>query len=141
MDYMSKCNDYQGEMLKLVWLLKSEECQKSESWRQLGRKFIVHFRPQIIDCLGYDGVEPAAGRVPLADEDFWCDLLGKLKVEYFFGDISFDYLVQHVYKVFAFQNAPGSVSTEIKMHCSEYSDCISRFLKEIKDIQKSKREI
>lgn len=126
--------------MRLAWLLTTEECRKTQGWSLLSRKFFEHFRPQILKCMGYDGVEPAAGRVPLAYENFWCDLLGQMKTEEFFGEASFEFITQHVYSSFCFERMMGAVCTEIKTHSSEYSDCIKRFLHEIKAISKGKQD-
>lgn len=124
----------------LAALFASKECRKAEGWRQLGRKFYDHYRAQILACLGYDQVQPLAERVPLKDEDFWYDLLGQMHGMGFFDNVSFEFLAEHAYTFFRIEDSKGSVCTKMKTRCSDYSDCIGHFLKEIKDIQKRNQE-
>ena len=75
--YIGECPDRRTEIMKLDWLLGSDECQQKKGWTDLANKFFDKFRPEILTWCGFDLVDPWKERVPVNDRKFLSDLLGK----------------------------------------------------------------
>ena len=74
-----------------------------------------------------------------SDRKFLSDLLGQMKV-YYFNDVSFDFLAERFYLCFRLEGTVGSFCTEMKVHDSDYSDCIKHFLNEINKINNKNKK-
>lgn len=137
--YIGECPDRRTEIMKLAWLLGTDECRKKRGWNDLARKFFENFRPEILTWCGFDQVNPWEERVPVSDRIFFSDLFGEMKI-YYFNDVSFDFLAERFYSCFRLEGTVGAFCTEMKEHNSGYSDCIKHFLDEINEINKKNRK-
>ena len=137
--YIGECPNRRIEIMKLAWLLGSDECHQKKGWTDLANKFFDKFRPEILTWCGFDLVDPWKERVPVNDRKFLSDLLGQMKV-YYFNDVSFDFLAEHFYLCFRLEGTVGSFCTEMKVHDSDYSDCIKHFLNEINRINNKNKK-
>ena len=77
--YIGECPDRRTEIMKLAWLLGSDECHQKKGWTDLANKFFDKFRPEILTWCGFDLVDPWKERVPVNDRKFLSDLLGQMK--------------------------------------------------------------
>lgn len=138
-EYLAPSNEHKDEIMYLAWMFGLDECRKKAGWKKLGDKFFNHFRQEILDWYGFDRVDPRSEKIPVADEDFLIDLLGQMAARRYFGEASYEFIAGRFYDCFRFEKSESSFCKDLKTPDSDYSDCIARFLKEIKRIKTEKQ--
>lgn len=138
-EYLAPYNKHMDEIIYLAWMLGLDEFRSKTGWKKLGDKFFNHFRQEILDWYGFDRVDPRSEKIPVADEEFLIDLLGQMAACKYFGEVSYEFIAARFYDCFRLKKAQSSFCKDLKAPVSDYSDCIVRFLKEIKRIKTEKQ--